>query len=197
MILSMVNMFCDPDYLNQKIIDFLISRDTLRQSTNKKFSHAANYEDFIRIIKSSNNIEDIKQFHLNIMNEIMQVTLINEFKNLRMLSEENSSGNKASSVTTPISTSNGIVNSGLSSFYASFSDVRDVEVEQQKPINSEKHSKVDHLKSRDLKQYLKQLRYAKKLCERRLNRRSGVNCLSFDEDNFEANLELKIQNKKV
>ena len=68
-----IELICDPDYLNQKLLSYLTNKENVGKSLNRKFSYAASYEDFIKIIKSSNNIDEIKQIQNKIMNEIMQV----------------------------------------------------------------------------------------------------------------------------
>ena len=70
--------------------------------------HAASYEDLIKLIKSSNSVDELKQHHLKVINEIIQVTFISN-----KMTETPSNSNK-SSMPNNIS----IINSGLSSFYA-------------------------------------------------------------------------------
>jgi hypothetical protein len=163
--------------LNQKLIDYLTSRENLRNSLNNKFSHAATYEDFIRLIKSSNNIEELKQLHYKIMNEMMQATIINEFK----YGKSSDSGGANVSPNSSSSLNSGVVTLGSSSFFASFSATNTNEAIENvylnapntigKTLNStDKNTKADLLRSRNLKIYIKQLRFAKLLCERRISR---------------------------
>ena len=63
-----IELICDPDYLNQNLLNYLNKKEAANQSLNSKVNQAATYEDFIKIIKSSNNIDEIKQYHLKIMN---------------------------------------------------------------------------------------------------------------------------------
>lgn len=206
-------MICDPDYLNQKIIAYLTTRENLRNNLNNKFSHAATYEDFIRLIKSSNNIDELKQLHYKIMNEIMQATIINEFKYGKpSLERQQSSSN----------IKNEVITCGSSSFFASFSvpktddsDGAFLAQTSKSPNNSggnsgEKSStKAEVLRSRDLKAYIKQLRYAKLLCERRINRLNSVGVKSsnaklnantstfYDDETNDLSFENKLKNRKV
>lgn len=110
--LPTIDLMCDPDYLNEKIITYLVNRENMRISLNRKFSYAPTYEEFVKMIKLSNNIDELKQFHHRIMNEIMQATIISEFKDGKLVESRNNSLN---------SLSPSIISSGSSSFYVSMS----------------------------------------------------------------------------
>ena len=182
-----IELICDPDYLNQNLLNYLNKKEAANQSLNSKVNQAATYEDFIKIIKSSNNIDEIKQYHLKIMNEIIQATFISD-----KMSENNLNP------ISPTPNSSAIINSGLSSFYASFSNIKeqnelDTIQSKQTSSNSDKNTKARMLRCRNLKAYLKQLTNAKSLCERRLRSLSG----SINDENYEANIENRIKSLKV
>ena len=182
-----IELICDPDYLNQNLLNYLNKKEAANQSLNSKVNQAATYEDFIKIIKSSNNIDEIKQYHLKIMNEIIQATFISD-----KMSENNLNP------ISPTPNSSAIINSGLSSFYASFSNIKeqnefDTIQSKQNSSNSDKNTKAEMLRSRNLKAYLKQLTYAKSLCERRLRSLND----SINDENYEANIENRIKSLKV
>ncbi len=157
MLIPTLDLICDPDYINTQLITYLTSKENLNKSLNRKFSYAASYEDFIKIIKSSNNPDEIKQYHYKIMNEIMQATLISDFQN----SQANENLNNSN---------------GMSTFYAGETKTdADIDASNLSKSNSvpdlylhTKNTKAEMLRSRNLKAYLKQLRYSKMLCERRL-----------------------------
>lgn len=147
----MIDLMCDPDYLNQRLITYLSEKENQAKLIKRTFSHAANYEEFIKMIKSSKDLEEMKQFYFKIMNEIMQATIISEFKDSQNESKESGSGQ--------------------STFYAQDTKEIDGESSNKHSDNSDLHTKntkAEMLRSRNLKAYLKQLRFAKTLCERRL-----------------------------
>lgn len=237
-----LELICDPDFINQRILLILGRRESVRNSLNNKFAHAATYEDFIKLIKASNNVDELKQLHFKIMNEIMQATIISEFKASSSSKLSSSSfrhhNNHLSSASTP-NFNSGVVTCGSSSFFASFStpddDVAAVIGSSQTTSpgtnttggfflsnksgggasSGEKNSgaglssssssaKGDSMRSRNLKVYIKQLRYAKLLCERRMNRLSNSSGLHktpssmfYDEDTNDLSFENKLKNRKV
>ena len=183
-----IELICDPDYLNKNLLNYLNKKEAANQALKSKVNQAATYEDFIKIIKSSNNnIDEIKQYNLKIMNEIIQATLISD-----KMSENNLNP------ISPTPNSSAIINSGLSSFYASFSNIKeqnelDTIQSKQTSSNSDKNTKARMLRCRNLKAYLKQLTNAKSLCKRRLRSLSG----SINDENYEANIENRIKSLKV
>ena len=217
-----IELVCDPDYLNQKLLDYMASRENVRNNLNNKFSHAATYEDFIRLIKSSNSVDELKQLHLKIMNEIMQATVINEFKSSSSLSSKSSSSSALLSQSQSAS-NNGVITCGSSSFFASFSVPKAHEESGSgyflagKPNSTsgvgssatgsggEKSTKAEQLRSRNLKIYIKQLQYAKMLCEKRMqrlnaqtaNNKASSQSMFYDEDTSDLTFENKLKNRKV
>ncbi|CAF0896304.1 unnamed protein product [Brachionus calyciflorus] len=182
-----IEMICDPDYLNQKIINFITTKENTKNSLDRKFSSDLTYEDFIKMIKTSNKVEELTEFRYKIMNELMQATIIKDFK-----TSKNNESSILNNSTNQLS--QGIINCGTSSFYAFSSTSPDQFYQNQtstnKSSNSEKNNKND-LKSRDLKRYIKQLRNAKILCEKRLNSLNG----SYLED--DEVFEIRIKNRKI
>lgn len=214
-----IELVCDPDYLNQKLLDYMASRENVRNNLNNKFSHAATYEDFIRLIKSSNSVDELKQLHLKIMNEIMQATVINEFKSSSSLSSKSSSSSASLSQS---ASNNGVITCGSSSFFASFSVPKAHEesgsgyflagkpnstsgVGSASGSGGEKSTKAEQLRSRNLKIYIKQLQYAKMLCEKRMqrlnaqtaNNKASSQSMFYDEDTSDITFENKLKNRKV
>jgi len=175
--------------LNQKIISYLtnVTASTETLDLNQKFSYAASYEDFIKIIKSSKNVEEIKQFHYKIKNEILQATLINDLRDGKLTDNLSKKSSAPIAVNTNSNLgTNSFIASGSSSFYASFSNTRVTESD----INNS--SKNDMLRSK----YLKRLKYASLICERRLE--SLKSSLSSDEKLInELNLEKNFKDRKV
>lgn len=87
----MVDMVCDPDYINEKLIAYIDYRRQVSEDTRRTYLYAANYEDFVKMIGKCEDIEHLKQIRYNIITEIIQATTI---KNLQQ--EQASSGKPGS-----------------------------------------------------------------------------------------------------
>ncbi|CAC5383523.1 SNX25 [Mytilus coruscus] len=75
-----VDMLCDPDYINRKLISYIDYRQRLSEDTKKTYTYAATYEDFIKLIDKCNDIEQLKQIRYNILTEIIHATTIDNLK---------------------------------------------------------------------------------------------------------------------
>lgn len=51
---------CDPDYINQTLLWYLESKEKLSESHKKEYAYAETYEEFIRLINTSQDIEHVK-----------------------------------------------------------------------------------------------------------------------------------------
>ena len=56
-----VDMLCDPDYINQKLINYIDYRRQLSEDTRKKYTYAATYEQFVKLIDRCEDLETVKQ----------------------------------------------------------------------------------------------------------------------------------------
>ncbi|KAI1301252.1 Sorting nexin-25 [Halotydeus destructor] len=81
-----IDLISDPDYLNQKILE-MVAWQELELERNKKtqYAFAETYDDFIGMIKKSEDIDELKRMRYYIVNEIMQSTTINNLKKERGL----------------------------------------------------------------------------------------------------------------
>lgn len=182
-IVPTIELICDPDFLNQKLINYLTEKENTSKLLKRTFSYAPNYEDFIKLIKSSDSLEEMKQFHYKIMNEIMQATIISKFKEAQ---EENATNSS----------------SGMSTFYTPEKDIEPEQAQLSRSSNDShsKNTKAEMLRSRNLKAYLKQLRYAKMLCERRMTRMKSSSMMYIDDDVEilqATQLQDQIKNRKI
>ncbi|KAL3879426.1 hypothetical protein ACJMK2_031724 [Sinanodonta woodiana] len=75
-----VDLICDPDYINQKLIGYIEYREKLSEDTRRTYTYAATYEEFVKMIEKCDDIEHLKQLRFNIITEIMQATTINNLK---------------------------------------------------------------------------------------------------------------------
>lgn len=55
-----IERLCDPDYINQTLISYLDFREKLWEEHNKTYAYAASYEDFMKMIEESDDIEQLK-----------------------------------------------------------------------------------------------------------------------------------------
>lgn len=128
-VLPTINLICNPEFINRKIINLLDSKPKQRSSTN--YTHAANYEEFIEIIKKNSSLNELREIMNLIDTELWNAWILNSLK-------------KQSSTV------------------------------------------VNELMSRDIGQYVNQLRMAKSICEKRIR---GFN---EDETGQESNLDRKV-----
>ncbi|KAK3599208.1 hypothetical protein CHS0354_012814 [Potamilus streckersoni] len=75
-----IDLICDPDYINQKLISYIEYREKLSEDTRRTYTYAATYEEFVKMIEKCDDIEHLKQLRFNIITEIMQATTINNLK---------------------------------------------------------------------------------------------------------------------
>jgi hypothetical protein len=55
----MINLICHPDFINCQIANLLSFKTKQKSSTN--YSHAANYEELIEIIKKNSRLNELKE----------------------------------------------------------------------------------------------------------------------------------------
>jgi hypothetical protein len=115
-----------------KIISFLNAKN-LKKCKNQIYIYAANYEDFVKLIKTSNSLDELKELDYRIIIEVIHSTMISNLKRSKLSNSFSNDTNKG-----------------------------------------------ELLMSRDLEKYINQLKYAKKLCERRIK---GFNNVISDNDN--------------
>ncbi|KAK0043037.1 sorting nexin-25 [Biomphalaria pfeifferi] len=75
-----IDLLCDPDFINQKLLDYMAYREKLYADTKRTYMYSATYEGFIKKIKSSDSITDLKQMRYHIISEILQASAINALK---------------------------------------------------------------------------------------------------------------------
>ncbi|XP_041357035.1 sorting nexin-25-like isoform X2 [Gigantopelta aegis] len=92
-----INMLCDPDYLNQKLLNYLRYREKLLEDTKRTYTYAATYEDFVKKIGVCSDIEHLKQMRYSILSEIMHATTINNLKKAQGIKGDKESSPKGHS----------------------------------------------------------------------------------------------------
>ncbi|BFZ09408.1 hypothetical protein BsWGS_12447 [Bradybaena similaris] len=55
----LIDLVCEPDYINQKLLDYLSYREKLYADTKRTYMYSATYEGFVKMIKSSESLTDL------------------------------------------------------------------------------------------------------------------------------------------
>ncbi|KAL6439937.1 hypothetical protein ACFW04_004151 [Cataglyphis niger] len=84
-----IDLITDPDYINQKILAYIDQQQLAEAMHRKTYEYAESFEDFIRMIKSTKDLEVLKHIRYNIVTEIMQATTIQNIKRAQGLDPEN------------------------------------------------------------------------------------------------------------
>ena len=71
---------CDPDYINQTIAYYLEDREKIVESHKQQYAYAETYEDFIKMINTTTDVDTLKQIRYHTIAEIMQATVIHNQK---------------------------------------------------------------------------------------------------------------------
>ncbi len=77
MVLPTIELLSDPDYLNQQLLDYLSRRESERGLLARKFSLAASFEDFVRLIKSAKSVHELRQLYAHTMVQVNVFISIN------------------------------------------------------------------------------------------------------------------------
>ncbi|CAL1530899.1 unnamed protein product, partial [Lymnaea stagnalis] len=75
-----IDLICDPDFINQKLLDYMAYREKMNADSKRTYMYSATYEGFVKMIKSTDSINDLKQMRQNIIAELLHASLINMLK---------------------------------------------------------------------------------------------------------------------
>ncbi|XP_069487611.1 sorting nexin-25 isoform X2 [Ambystoma mexicanum] len=78
-----VELLSDPDYINQMLLAQLEYREQVNEHHKKAYTYAPSYEEFVKLINSSSDIEFLKQLRYQIVVEIIQATTIGTFPQMK------------------------------------------------------------------------------------------------------------------
>ena len=67
-------MITSPDYLNQKIVQYIESRLAAAAIQKRSYEYAACFEDFIKLIGNSTSIDELVMIRSSIVNDVLQAT---------------------------------------------------------------------------------------------------------------------------
>ncbi|XP_062856486.1 sorting nexin-25 [Trichomycterus rosablanca] len=79
----LVEALSDPDYINQMLLVQLEHREQVNEHHKKAYTYAPSYEEFIKLISSSSDIDFLKQLRYQIVVEIIQATTISSIPQLK------------------------------------------------------------------------------------------------------------------
>ena len=78
-----IEMMCDPDYINQKLLAYLTRREEAVKSASTKY-HSRTFEDFVKNIKKIDDILELHQMRQFIITDIIQAKAVQKMKNTRV-----------------------------------------------------------------------------------------------------------------
>lgn len=67
-------MITSPDYINQKIVQYIESRLVAEAINKRSYDYAACFEDFLKIISNSTSIDELLMIRASIINDVLQAT---------------------------------------------------------------------------------------------------------------------------
>lgn len=70
-----IESICDPDYINQRLLKYLLNREELTKGgAQKRYAHSETYEDFMQHIKKCEDIDELTHIRQSIITDIVQVS---------------------------------------------------------------------------------------------------------------------------
>lgn len=78
-------MITSPDYINQKIVEYIESRLTVAAINQRTCDYAACFEDFIKIISNSTSVDELLMIRTSILNDFLQATTMQNLQRAKGL----------------------------------------------------------------------------------------------------------------
>ncbi|XP_051784395.1 sorting nexin-25 [Erpetoichthys calabaricus] len=79
----LIEVLSDPDYINRMLLAQLEHREQMNESLKKAYTYSPSYEEFVKLISNSSDVEFLKQLRYQIIVEIIQATTINSLPQLK------------------------------------------------------------------------------------------------------------------
>ncbi|XP_055371063.1 sorting nexin-25 [Condylostylus longicornis] len=70
----MIKMITSPDYINQKIVQYIEQRLAAQAMNKRTHEYAASFEDILKIIQNSTNTDELLHIRTSIINDLMHAT---------------------------------------------------------------------------------------------------------------------------
>ncbi|XP_033110203.1 sorting nexin-25-like isoform X2 [Anneissia japonica] len=80
-----IDTLCSPSYVNNTLLIHLEYTEQLAKKHNRNYMYSATYEDFIKLINSCHDTQELQQIRYHILTEIMQATNIQNMKKAKGL----------------------------------------------------------------------------------------------------------------
>ncbi|KAK6494202.1 sorting nexin-25-like [Huso huso] len=80
---QLVEVLSDPDYINRMLLAQLELREQVNEHHKKAYTYAPSYEEFIKLISGSSDVEFLKQLRYQIVVEVIQATTISSLPHLK------------------------------------------------------------------------------------------------------------------
>ncbi|GAB0086123.1 sorting nexin-25 [Sergentomyia squamirostris] len=84
----LIKMLTSPDYLNQKIVQYIETRLAAAAISKRSYEYAASFEDFLKIINNSQSVDELLMMRSSIVNDLMQATTMQNFRRAKGLDGE-------------------------------------------------------------------------------------------------------------
>ncbi|XP_030378073.1 sorting nexin-25 [Scaptodrosophila lebanonensis] len=81
----MIKMLTAPDYINQKIVQNIETRLAAAAISKRSYEYAASFEEFLKIINSSGNLEELSLIRKSIVNDLMHATTMQNLQRAKGL----------------------------------------------------------------------------------------------------------------
>uniref|UniRef100_A0A672G8W4 Sorting nexin 25 n=1 Tax=Salarias fasciatus TaxID=181472 RepID=A0A672G8W4_SALFA len=91
----LVEVLSDPDSINRMLLSQLEQREQQAEQQKKAYTYAASYEDFIKLISTSADVNFLKQLRYQIVVEIIHATTISSLPQLKKQKGKESAAMKA------------------------------------------------------------------------------------------------------
>ncbi|XP_059619274.1 sorting nexin-25 [Phlebotomus argentipes] len=89
----LIKMLTSPDYINQKIVQYMESRLAAAAISKRSYEYAASFEDFLKIINNSQSVDELLMMRSSIVNDIMQATTMQNLRRAKGLDPDGEEGN--------------------------------------------------------------------------------------------------------
>ncbi|XP_017085335.1 sorting nexin-25 [Drosophila eugracilis] len=81
----MIKMLTAPDYINQKVVQNIETRLAAAAMSKRSYEYAASFEDFLKIINNSGNLEELSLIRKSIVNDLMHATTMQNLQRAKGL----------------------------------------------------------------------------------------------------------------
>ncbi|CAG5993045.1 unnamed protein product [Menidia menidia] len=164
----LVEVLSDPDSINRMLLSQLEQREQQAEQQKKAYTYAASYEDFIKLISTSSDVNFLKQLRQGCCNththSLIKLKLINRISALCIYV-----GTDMYQIVVEIIHATTI------------SSLPQLKKQKERKGKESAAMKADLLRARDMKRYINQLTVAKKQCEKRIRLLGGPNYENSEE----------------